>query len=93
MNDYNYVTVFIDRAPTLLTALGEHVFMTIIAVLLGCLVSVPLGIYLNRTKIQWVRSATFTVTNIFQTIPSLAMLGILLPILGVGLFPAIVALF
>ena len=93
MKDYNYLTVFIDRAPTLLTALGEHVFMTIIAVLLGCLVSVPLGIYLNRTKIQWVRSATFTVTNIFQTIPSLAMLGILLPILGVGLFPAIVALF
>jgi osmoprotectant transport system permease protein len=93
VKDYNYLTVFIDRAPDLLTALGEHVFMTVIAVLLGCLVSIPLGIYLTRTKVQWVRSTTFTIANIFQTIPSLAMLGILLPILGVGLFPAVVALF
>src|SRR5690625_1024582 len=67
--------------------------MTVVAVILGCIVSIPLGIYLTKTKIQWVRSAAFTITNVFQTIPSLAMLGILLPILGVGLFPAIVALF
>ncbi len=93
MKDYNYLTVFVDRAPTLITALGEHVFMTIVAVLLGCLVSIPLGIYLTRTKIQWIRSTTFTIANIFQTVPSLAMLGILLPLLGVGLVPAITALF
>ena len=93
MRDYNYLTVFVDRAPTLLNALGEHLFMTIVAVLLGCIVSIPLGIYLTRTKIEWIRSTTFTITNIFQTIPSLAMLGILLPLLGVGLVPAIVALF
>ena len=93
MRGYNYLTVFIERAPTLLNALGEHLFMTIVAVLLGCIVSIPLGIYLTRTKIAWIRSATFTITNIFQTIPSLAMLGILLPLLGVGLMPAIVALF
>jgi osmoprotectant transport system permease protein len=93
VKDYNYITVFVERAPDLLNALGEHIFMTVAAVLLGCMVSIPLGIYLTRTNIQWIRSATFTITNIFQTIPSLAMLGILLPILGVGLFPAIVALF
>ena len=93
MRDYNYLTVFVDRAPTLLNALGEHLFMTIVAVLLGCIVSIPLGIYLTRTKVEWIRSTTFTITNIFQTIPSLAMLGILLPLLGVGLVPAIVALF
>lgn len=93
MKDYNYLTVFIERAPTLLTALGEHIFMTVIAVFLGSLVAIPLGIYLTRTKVKWIRSLTFTITNVFQTIPSLAMLGILLPILGVGLVPAIVALF
>ncbi|GAA0308215.1 osmoprotectant transport system permease protein [Gracilibacillus halotolerans] len=93
MRDYNYLTVFVDRAPTLLNALGEHLFMTIVAVLLGCIVSIPLGIYLTRTKVEWIRSTTFTIANIFQTIPSLAMLGILLPLLGVGLVPAIVALF
>src|SRR5690606_15458194 len=54
---------------------------------------IPLGIFLTKTNIQWIRSVTFTITNIFQTIPSLAMLGILLPLLGVGLVPAIVALF
>lgn len=93
MKDYGYLSVFIERAPDLLVALGEHVLITFAAVFLGCLVSIPLGIYLTRTNVQWIHSVTFTITNIFQTIPSLAMLAMLLPLLGVGLVPAIVALF
>lgn len=93
MKDYGYISVFAERAPALITALGEHVVMTFVAVLLGSIVAIPLGIYLTRTKLHWLRSLIFTITNIFQTIPSLAMLGILLPLIGVGIVPAIVALF
>lgn len=93
MKDYGYISVFVERAPALINALGEHVVMTFVAVILGSIVAIPVGIYLTRTKFQWVRSVVFTITNIFQTIPSLAMLGILLPLIGVGIVPAIVALF
>lgn len=88
-----YISVFWERAPSLITALGEHMLMTVIAVILGALIAIPIGIYLSKTKVQWIQSLIFTIANIFQTVPSLAMMGMLLPLLGVGLVPAIVALF
>ncbi|KKI90752.1 choline ABC transporter permease [Bacillus sp. SA1-12] len=74
-------------------ALTEHLGLTAGAVLLGCIVAIPLGIYLTKTKVQWIRSLSFTITNIFQTIPSLALLAILIPLIGIGTLPAIIALF
>src|SRR5699024_8755096 len=46
-----------------------------------------------KTTIKWIQTVVFTITNIFQTIPSLAMLAIFIPIIGIGLKPAVVALF
>ncbi|GAA0435586.1 ABC transporter permease [Lentibacillus halophilus] len=93
MNDYGYLSIFSARANDLLIALGEHMLITFASVMLGCLVAIPLGIFLTKTDIGWIRSITFTITNVFNTIPSLAMLAMLLPLLGIGLVPAIVALF
>src|SRR5699024_12356880 len=47
---------------------------------------------ISKTSNKWVQSVVFTITNIFQTIPSLAMLAIFIPIIGIGLKPAVVAL-
>ncbi|MGV2541606.1 ABC transporter permease subunit, partial [Bacillus pumilus] len=54
-------------------------------------VAVTLGVVLTRMK----RGAGFVigVVNIFQTLPSLAILAFFIPILGVGKIPAIVAIF
>jgi len=75
----------------LLTKMWEHLYISLIAVVLGILVAVPLGVVLTRMK----RGAGFIigVVNIFQTLPSLAILAFFIPILGVGKIPAIVALF
>ena len=69
----------------------EHLYISLIAVVLGIIVAVPLGVVLTRMK----RGAGFVigVVNIFQTLPSLAILAFFIPILGVGKIPAIVALF
>ncbi|APT45259.1 ABC transporter permease [Bacillus safensis] len=75
----------------LLTKMWEHLYISLIAVVLGIIVAVPLGVVLTRMK----RGAGFIIgiVNIFQTLPSLAILAFFIPILGVGKKPAIVALF
>lgn len=75
----------------LLTKMWEHLYISLIAVVLGIIVAVPLGVLLTRMK----KGAGFVIgiVNIFQTLPSLAILAFFIPILGVGKIPAIVALF
>ncbi|MBO0475966.1 ABC transporter permease [Vagococcus sp. DIV0080] len=69
----------------------EHLYISAISLGLGILVAVPLGILLTRTK----RLASFVIglTSILQTIPSLALLTMFIPLFGVGKTTAIVALF
>ncbi len=82
---------FQDRSGDLVTALIEHMQLSFIALLIAALIAVPLGIYLaERPKIA---EPIIQITAIFQTIPSLAILGLLIPIVGIGTIPAIVALF
>lgn len=89
----DYFTIFLDRYPDILSSLLKHLQISGIAIVLGCMVSIPLGIYLAKTSMKWIQSLAFTITNIFQTIPSLAMLAIFIPLMGIGMKPAIVALF
>ena len=69
----------------------EHFYISIMALVLGIIVAVPLGIVLTRTK--KISNIVIGLTSILQTIPSLALLAIMIPIFGVGKLPAIVALF
>src|SRR5690625_2609664 len=91
LSDYFYI--FVERYPDIIASLLRHLLITGLAISLGCIIAIPLGVYLAKTTIKWVQTVTFTITNIFQTIPSLAMLAIFIPIIGIGLRPAIVALF
>lgn len=69
----------------------EHFYISIIALLIAIVVVVPIGILLSKLK----RTSNFvlTVAGVLQTIPTLAVLAIMIPIFGVGKTPAIVALF
>ncbi|MCG8398318.1 ABC transporter permease [Bacillus atrophaeus] len=69
----------------------EHLYISIIAVILGILVAVPLGVVLARMKKG--AGTIIGIVNIVQTLPSLAILAFFIPLLGVGKVPAIVALF
>lgn len=89
----SYIEFLIDRYPDVLQATQEHLTISGLAVLFGCMAAIPVGIYLSGNRPSWVRSAVFGLANIFQTIPSLALLAILIPLLGIGLTPAVFALF
>lgn len=91
MSDYVYI--FVDRSSDITDALLRHLLISGLAILFGCLVAIPLGIFIAKTSYQWIQSIVFTVTNIFQTIPSLAMLAIFIPLIGIGIKPAVIALF
>ena len=68
----------------------EHLGLSAAALLLGALVSIPLGLWLERHR-RWAE-AVIRVLGLFQTVPSLALLAFMIPLLGVGALPAIVAL-
>lgn len=80
-----------ENGNELLLKTWEHLYISLIAVLLGILVAIPLGILLTRTPkaAGWVMG----IVSVIQTFPSLAILAFFIPILGVGTVPAIVALF
>ncbi|EOI05030.1 glycine betaine/carnitine/choline ABC transporter permease [Enterococcus moraviensis ATCC BAA-383] len=81
----------LERGNELVTKIGEHIFISGVALLLGILLAVPIGILLTRTK----RTAAIVIglTSALQTVPSLALLALMIPIFGVGKIPAIIALF
>jgi osmoprotectant transport system permease protein len=88
-----YLEFLQERYLDILTAIQQHLIITAISILLGIFVAVPLGMFLAKNKIKWLHTLIFTITNIFQTIPSLALLALLIPLMGIGIKPAIFALF
>jgi osmoprotectant transport system permease protein len=64
------------------TLTAEHLWLVGIAMLLAILIGVPLGILLTRRP-KW-RAFVLGSTNVVQTIPSLALFGLLLPLPWLG---------
>ncbi|AUJ31733.1 MAG: ABC transporter permease [Liquorilactobacillus nagelii] len=75
----------------LLQKTWEQLYISAFSLFLGMAVAVPLGIVLTRTP----RTAKIVIgiASMLQTIPSLALLALMIPILGIGKIPSIVALF
>ncbi|MBA2173993.1 ABC transporter permease/substrate-binding protein [Halobacillus locisalis] len=82
--------VFESRQDLLVETLWEHFQISIIALVIATLISVPLGLLLTRS--QRVAEPIIGVTAVLQTIPSLAVLAFLIPFVGIGETPAIIAL-
>ena len=68
----------------------QHIYISLVALAITVIICVPLGIYL--TKNEKISPYVFGLANIFQTIPSLALLGFLIFIFGIGNDNAICAL-
>jgi osmoprotectant transport system permease protein len=71
----------------------EHLLLVGISIGIATIVGIPLGILITRQK--YLRQPILGIANILQTIPSLALFGLLIPVPvigGIGAVPAIVAL-
>lgn len=69
----------------------EQIYISAMALFLGIIVAVPIGVALTRFP----KLAKFFIglASILQTVPSLALLAMMIPLFGVGRTPAIIALF
>lgn len=81
----------IGNSDKLLEQTLEHVGLTLVSLLLSCLLAIPLGLWIARQ--QWAAGAALGFAGVLQTIPSIALLGFMIPVLGIGVKPAIFALF
>ena len=69
----------------------RHIQLTFLALIAAILVAVPLGILIFRS--QRVSKSILYITGILQTIPSIALLALMIPFFGIGVVPAVIALF
>lgn len=91
MNNISFLQFLKYRGPEIFKLTGEHMRITGVAVFLAILVGVPLGIYITKNK--KITHLVLNTANIFQTLPSLALFGLIIPIMGIGFKPAIFVLF
>src|SRR5437588_11844738 len=71
-------------------ALLQHIELTMIAVIIGLVIAVPLGLVAWRQR--FLRGPIFSVTGILYTIPSLALFAILIPFTGLTTLTAEIGL-
>lgn len=80
-----------ENMGQLLIKISEHIFISMVAILLGSLVAVPIGVLITKNKKA--SNILINIASVLQTIPSLALLSVMVPLIGVGKIPAIIALF
>jgi osmoprotectant transport system permease protein len=87
----NFFAFVREHADKLLEQVITHIGLTFVSLLLALLIGLPLGILIARKR--RLASGVLGVAGVLQTVPSVALLGFLIPLLGIGIGPALVALF
>jgi osmoprotectant transport system permease protein len=86
----NILNYFINHLGLILKLTLEHIRITVIAVSISTIIGVAIGILITRFK----RAAmpAIGIAGILYTIPSLALFGMLIPFVGIGMKPTLIAL-
>jgi osmoprotectant transport system permease protein len=85
------VKQFDMRGNDLWYAAFQHIELVLISMAIAIIVSIPLGVAI--TRLPYLKTWILGGAGILQTIPSLALLGFMIPIFGIGMKTAIAALF
>ncbi|ERL65613.1 ABC transporter permease/substrate-binding protein [Schleiferilactobacillus shenzhenensis] len=84
------ISTLVDRRQQLLSALGQHLSISLIALVIAIIIAMPLAFWAARHSKA--AAVLLQIAGILQTIPSLALLGLLIPLVGIGTTPAVIAL-
>lgn len=85
---YQYLIANFDE---FLGLLQQHLTLVLVSVGLAIIVAVPLGILAERN--ERTKTIVMGLGNVAQTIPTLAIIALVFPLLGLGFLPALVGLF
>jgi osmoprotectant transport system permease protein len=86
-------TFFLEHRAEIFSATLDHLALVLIAMTIAIFIAVPLGMFIVQRPA--LRAISLGIASVFQTIPSLALFGFLIPIPfigGIGKRTAIVAL-
>ena len=81
----------IEQLELLPDYMGNHIMLAIVALLSGIVICLPLSVLVTRVqRLQW---PTLAFASVMQTIPGIALLALMVPLLGqIGFLPAFIAL-
>jgi len=79
-----------DKPGVLLDAFNSQLYLVLVSSLLTTVIGVSLGVAIHR--LPGLRQPILKIAGTLYTIPILALFGLLIPLLGIGNFPALVAL-
>jgi osmoprotectant transport system permease protein len=85
---WQFLLTNLDRFVELLS---QHLMLVLISEVLAIAVAVPLGVLATRN--ERTKSYILGAGNVAQTVPTLAIIALVFPILGIGFLPALVGLF
>jgi len=80
-----------ERGPEILQCLGQHVYLTVIAMAFAIALAVPLGLALTRTR--RLSGPVIAAIGVIQTLPSLALVALMVVWIPAGPIACIIALF
>jgi osmoprotectant transport system permease protein len=72
----------------ILSLIEDHIQLTLIAMLMAVAIGLPLGILISRFAL--LRKPVLGFVNVVQSIPSMALLGFAIPLMGIGALPSVV---
>ncbi|MER2091015.1 MAG: ABC transporter permease [Sporosarcina sp.] len=86
----NFIDTVISRSDMIFEAFLQHIFLSFVALAIGIFIALPAGMLITRHR--RFAEPIIGVAAILQTIPSLALFGFLVPLIGIGSKTALIAL-
>ena len=87
MEFMKFIEYLSAHTPDMLVRTSEHIQLALFSIFISTVIGVPLGILI--TYIKPLKKPVLGLANVMQAIPSIALLGFLVPFLGIGEKPAI----
>lgn len=84
------IRTYIERKDWFLELLMQHIRLSLIAIILAGILGLLLGIWISEREKY--APVVLGIANVFYTIPSISLLGMLIPFIGIGNKTAVVAL-
>ena len=87
----SFVHATVDERGALARRTWRHLVLSAVSLIVAALVAIPFGLALERRR--GVAEPLIRATGVLQTVPGIALLAFMIPLLGIGVLPALVALF
>lgn len=89
-NDRSLTRYMTEQRGVIARLAGRHIELVAISLIVAVLIAVPLGLLLERAASR--AEGVIRAVGVLQTLPGIALLAFMIPLLGIGVIPALVAL-